>query len=325
MTAISPSQSSIQAALAAFLGAVLPGLSGAAPAVFVGAIAGTTLTITALPGKIPAGIQGTIIPFAPVLGPGVAPGTSIVAQLSGSTGGVGTYEVSISQTLDAATMSTGVTVIAGQANRAAEPANPYFVVMTPIRSPRLATNLDGNADVKFSGSIAGNTMTVTVVDTGTIKVGSTVFGTGVASNTTIQALGTGTGGTGTYQVSGSQTLTSRTLSAGAKTMTQDSEFVVQLDFHSPDTLAGDFAKAVSTSFRDEYATSFFAALSPPLNSVTPLYADDPEQRPFINENDQYEWRWVLEAHLEADQTVTVPQQYADAASITVVDVAASYH
>lgn len=49
-----------------------------------------------------------------------------------------------------------------------------------------------------NGSIAGNTLTVTTSTTGALTAGSYVYGTGVPSNTFITALGTGTGGNGTY-------------------------------------------------------------------------------------------------------------------------------
>lgn len=65
----------------------------------------------------------------------------------------------------------------------------------------------------FTGSISGTTMTVTAVTSGTIKVGSDVTGTGVAVPTYITALGTGTGGIGTYTVGTSQTVASTTLTS----------------------------------------------------------------------------------------------------------------
>jgi hypothetical protein len=67
----------------------------------------------------------------------------------------------------------------------------------------------------YTGSISGTTLTVTAVSTGTLIVGQTISGTGVTSGTTITALGTGTGGTGTYTVSVSQTVSSTTLTNGA--------------------------------------------------------------------------------------------------------------
>lgn len=63
----------------------------------------------------------------------------------------------------------------------------------------------------FTASISGTTMTVTAVGSGTIAVGQLITGTGVTAGTTITALGTGTGGTGTYTVSASQTVASTTI------------------------------------------------------------------------------------------------------------------
>jgi len=63
----------------------------------------------------------------------------------------------------------------------------------------------GATEVSFTAYIAGTTMTVTAA-TGTIRVGQVFSGTGVQAGTTITALGSGTGGAGTYTVSISQTV-----------------------------------------------------------------------------------------------------------------------
>lgn len=63
-------------------------------------IAGTTMTVTAVG-------AGTIYPGANIKGTGVTPGTVILSQLSGTTGGVGTYQVSISQTVASTTITAG--------------------------------------------------------------------------------------------------------------------------------------------------------------------------------------------------------------------------
>jgi hypothetical protein len=317
---ISLSQSTVQAALSAFLYEILPGpFSGDPPAVFSGWITGDVLTVSNI-------IEGTIELYSPVLG--AAPGTTILSQISGTAGGVGTYSVSVSQTLGSAptgvTLATGVDIIAGQPNRAAEPANPFFVVMTPIRFDRLATNVDSVQDVKFTGSIAANLLIVTEVQTGGILVGASVFGEGVAAGTQIIASRTGSGGIGTYLLSNSQSILSEALSAGWKTLTQNAASTIQCDFHTSDTTAGDFAQTVSTALRDEFGVNFFAGLSPPLNGVVPLYADDPAQRPFVNAESQYEWRYVLDIHLEIEQTIQVPQTFADSVDPTFVSVEASY-
>jgi hypothetical protein len=67
----------------------------------------------------------------------------------------------------------------------------------------------------FTGSISTTTLTVTSVLSGTIAVGQAIFGNNVLQNTVITALGTGTGGVGTYTVSKSQTTASTTINSVA--------------------------------------------------------------------------------------------------------------
>lgn len=61
-------------------------------AALTGSIALTTLTVSAV-------ASGTILPSMQLTGTGVTAGTRIVEQLTGTTGGVGTYRVNISQTV----------------------------------------------------------------------------------------------------------------------------------------------------------------------------------------------------------------------------------
>ena len=82
----------------------------------------------------------------------------------------------------------------------------------------------------FTGSISGTTMTVSAVTSGTIKRYSSVVGTGVAVPTFITALGTGTGGVGTYIVDTSQTVGSTTMTSTFYPSTASS--VVTLSFVS---------------------------------------------------------------------------------------------
>lgn len=63
------------------------------------------------------------------------------------------------------------------------------------------------------GSIAGTTLTISAVTAGVLTVGSVVAGSGVTAGTTITALGTGTGGTGTYTVGTSQSVSSTTITS----------------------------------------------------------------------------------------------------------------
>lgn len=208
-------------------------------------------------------------------------------------------------------------VIIGQVNRTASPEGDY-VVMWPLRRPRLATNFDGLADAKFTGSISGTVMTITAVAHGTVNIGATVFGVGVADNTTVQSQASGTpGGIGTYNITVSQNVASTTLSAGQTATMQSTEVVMQLDVHGPSS--ADNAQTIQQLFRDGYATRQFKG-----TGVSPLYCEDPKQVPFITAASQYEDRWILEAHLQITPTIGVPQEYADEVKIERIPVDAFY-
>ena len=76
-----------------------------------------------------------------------------------------------------------------------------------------------DSSVRFTGSISGTTLTVSAVVSGTLAIGQLITGTGVSASppgsnaTYITALGTGTGGVGTYTVSVSQTVSSTAMNA----------------------------------------------------------------------------------------------------------------
>ena len=76
------------------------GLTGTAAYNFVvtGSISGTTLNVTAV-------TSGTIVPGQGCSGTLVSNGTQILQQLTGTTGGIGTYQVSISQTAASGTIN----------------------------------------------------------------------------------------------------------------------------------------------------------------------------------------------------------------------------
>lgn len=220
-----------------------------------------------------------------------------------------------------AVLPVGAEIIVALGNRVPEPKSKTFVVMTPLRLTRLATNLDTSADVKFIGSIAGDLMTVTEVDFGTIVVGRPLYGVDVAASSRIVAQVGGTpGGVGTYRVSPAQAVDARVLAAGSLMLTIAAQADVQLDFHTADTTASDLAQSVSTTFRDEYATRFFGALPAPLNRITPFYADDPRLMPFVNDQNQYEWRWVVDARMQANQQVALPQEFADQVTVGLIEI-----
>lgn len=118
---------------------------------FEGAIAGTTLTVTAVTaGQLAAG--------ALLSGAGLLPGTTIVAleTVDGSTG-VGTYTLNQSQTL---------------------PTSTWIAVPDVSQLPLTS----------FAGSVAGSILTVTALSQGNLAVGDQISGPGIPNGTTIIGL-----------------------------------------------------------------------------------------------------------------------------------------
>lgn len=70
----------------------------------------------------------------------------------------------------------------------------------------------GSTGATFTGSIALTTLTVTAVSAGQVSIGQTLSGSGITDGTQILRMITGSGGTGTYEVSISQTVSSTTIS-----------------------------------------------------------------------------------------------------------------
>jgi hypothetical protein len=135
---------------------------------FTGAISGTTLTASS--------VTGTIGLSQFINGTNVLPYTQILEQLTGTTGGAGTYRLNISQTV-------------------------------------------------------GST-TITTITSGVLYVGAVVTGTGISANTAVTALGTGSGGAGTYTVNTSppatQLVTLTTVSSVVAVTVPDGQRLVVL-------------------------------------------------------------------------------------------------
>lgn len=130
-------------------------------AVITGTIATTVLSVSAV-------TSGTLFVGMRLSGTGVSANTYI-SSLGTGLGGVGTYNISVSQNV---------------------------AVATTITAERNTTNATWT-----SGTIAVTTGVLTVAGTvtGTIAVGQIVTGVGVTAGTMITGMLTGTGGTGTYQ------------------------------------------------------------------------------------------------------------------------------
>ena len=137
-------------------------ISSPANAVFTASISGTVLTVTKVS-------SGTITANQGLTGIGITAET-VITSLGTGTGGVGTYNLNISQTV------------------AAEPMTSAAV------------------GARYTATVAATTMTVSAVASGTIYLGQTVQGAGVTVGTIVTAFGTGSGGAGTYTISSSLTI-----------------------------------------------------------------------------------------------------------------------
>jgi len=80
---------------------------------------------------------------------------------------------------------------------------------------RYSWRISNPASAQFIGYISGTTLYVTTMKKGTITANQQVFGDGIVAETIITALGTGTGGVGTYTVNNTQTKASTTLNTAA--------------------------------------------------------------------------------------------------------------
>jgi hypothetical protein len=214
----------------------------------------------------------------------------------------------------------GVEVVKGQTNRVPPPAGSNYVVMTPTLRERLSTNVDEFVDTRMIGSIAGDTLTITEVDYGGIKLGSVILGVDVLPRTYVTSVFPGSGGTGVYKVTPVQSISGRVLAAGVLDALMPTKVTIQIDVHGPDS--SDYVHRISTMFRDDYAYLSFTRGTP---GIVPLYADDPKQVPFINDSNQYEFRWVLEACLQVNATVEdIPQEFFEQIVVGLINVDTRY-
>jgi hypothetical protein len=123
----------------------------------------------------------------------------LTSQTAGSTSAPPTHALLLGQADNAfatITSSDGATVHQGHGATNINFINSKgFVIGVPTEDAAV-----------FTADISGTTLTVSAVSSGVLSIGQRVYGTGITAGTFITALGTGTGGTGTYTVGTSQTV-----------------------------------------------------------------------------------------------------------------------
>ena len=232
-------------------------------------------------------------------------------------------------------LPAGVEIRASQQNRVPEPPGANYVIITPLRRPRLATNVNLYADCSFLASAAGTVLTVTQSLLGTIGLGNILLGPAAAPGTLITAQTANSllpavplllpagkpGGIGLYTLSIGQTLPPGKYACGTETIMQEIEAVFQLDVYGP--ASAENAQTISTLFRDDFATLWWFRNGYSAAS-SPLYADDPVQMPFIDDQAQFESRWKVEAHLYVNPAIVTSMDFADELHAPPISVQATF-
>jgi hypothetical protein len=103
--------------------------------------------------------------------------------------------------------------------------------------------------------------------------------------------------------------------AGVKLIRMATAVTVQIDIHGPNS--ADNAAIVSAVFRDE---SMCDGLALSGFDIVPLYTSEPRQTPFINAEQQVEFRWAIDLTLQVNPAVTIPQDFADHVVVTLNEV-----
>lgn len=90
----------------------------------------------------------------------------------------------------------------------------------------------------------------------------------------------------------------------------------QLDVHGPNS--SDNAHRIAALWRDNVATAFFAASG---FALAPLWATEPRYIEFVNDSAQWEDRWIVDAYTQGNFVLDVPQQFANTANVSIVELA----
>src|SRR5271157_2653394 len=198
----------------------------------------------------------------------------------------------------------GLEVIAAYDNVVAEPAASDFIMLSQTMRRPMSTVVEAWADVAFTGSISGNVLTVSSVMFGNIDLANgnqpPCWGVGVIDGTPILSQTSGPpGGAGAYAIGGAaQSAGPVLMAAGEILVTQPTEITMQLDFHSAVSDGADQSQTFVTMARSLQGGDLFRSYA---NGVGILYCEDPRLVPFVNAEQQWEQRWVVNAHLQAAQ------------------------
>jgi hypothetical protein len=100
---------------------------------------------------------------------------------------------------------------------------------------------------------------------------------------------------------------------------QATQIGIQLDVHGPNSATT--TQTITTLSRSMVWCDAFRAVR---DGIAPLYADDPRQSVFVNQEGQMEVRWTIDLMLQANPTVTLAQEFFSTATVVPQSVAAIF-
>lgn len=181
-------------------------------------------TIEAIPGMVAyANFANGLASFAAAGSPGSASATGVItAGASSVTGSIANDILTVtavgSGTLYPGTTISGTGVATGSMIQTQE--MPLLVGEAVGGIGRYTLNIGEQTVASETITGAYGLLTISGSVTGVFGVGDSISGTGVVAGTSISALGTGTGGTGTYIVNNATPVSSTTITAGTSVATK---------------------------------------------------------------------------------------------------------
>jgi hypothetical protein len=234
-------------------------------------------------------------------------------------GDIGTYRIEPFQNFPSLFLYGAPEVVRGQISRVSEPRAGDFIIIQQLRQPRLSLNVTTYADniivaeADEFGMLTVSAITqgqsslmpgMLLLDVGGPLLNGTVLGSQISGEP---------GGIGTYSIYPSQVVAQETMYAGVREDLTPTQVALQLDFHGPNS--ADNTRLIESLWRSDYA---FDILNP--LGVAPLYSSDPHELPFINAEQQYEYRWVLDLEMQTNPVALTTQEFFTTLGITTISI-----
>lgn len=106
-----------------------------------------------------------------------------------------------------------------------------------------------------------------------------------------------------------------TATVATQTIVKPTKFAIQLDCVDKDGDATNWVDTLSAIWFSELGAQFFAPYG-----IAPLYNEDPKFAPWVNSENQWENRWIVNTYLQFNPALVIPTYTYPGAIVGVVDV-----